>query len=320
VWRKLNHSPRHGIFKQAITVSPFIINSKKMKDFQDCICTFQGALSHFFNSTTRPMCLTFTFGRIKHTRQSLFDMRINLTLFFQLLLLIGLSAQSTVFVFQGGPTLGTQRWNGFDNGALLQWHGALSIESMNNDDDRSSVFAQLGYHVKGSSQRFFVQNLGSGNFFQQRDRFKFNNVSLILGAKMRKPIGPPDQGLRYYYFIGLRGDYTVSTNLASLREQYQVGAAIYNIYPFEGAVRRWIGGASLGGGIEFKLSDLVGGELKLSLHPDFTLQYRQPAIANVITGGQPGLPTTIGERNIRNTALELGVGLRLLRKVEYIDE
>jgi hypothetical protein len=230
-----------------------------------------------------------------------------------------LAAQSTVFVLQGGPTLGTQRWNEFDNGTLLQWHGALAIESLNNDDDHSSLFVQLGYHVKGSSQRFFVQNLGTGNFFQQRDRFKFNNLSLIAGAKLRKPIGPPDQGMRYFYFFGLRGDYTVSTNLASLRDQYQ-GTITYQIYPFEGAVRKLIGGASLGGGFEFKLSEFVGGEIKFSLHPDFTLQYRQPGISNIITGGQPGVPTTIGERTIRNLALEVGFGLRLLRKVEYIDE
>jgi hypothetical protein len=85
-------------------------------------------------------------------------------------------------------------------------------------------------------------------------------------------------------------------------------------------MNRWMFGLSLGGGMEFKLGELVGGQLKLSLHPDLTLQYNQPSLENVLNPYSPGTTTTIPERRIRNNALELSVGIRLLRKVVYVDE
>jgi len=85
-------------------------------------------------------------------------------------------------------------------------------------------------------------------------------------------------------------------------------------------MNRWMAGFTINTGIEFKLSELIGGELKLSIQPDVTLQYNQPAIGNVIDPYTPGNVITISERRIRNAAVELSVGVRLLRKVEYLDE
>jgi hypothetical protein len=84
-------------------------------------------------------------------------------------------------------------------------------------------------------------------------------------------------------------------------------------------VRKFIFGVSVGGGTEWMLSELVGAQLTFWVHPDVTLQYNQPAIPNVIDPNNPGVVTTIPERRIRNIALELTLGLRLLRKVEYVD-
>ncbi len=88
----------------------------------------------------------------------------------------------------------------------------------------------------------------------------------------------------------------------------------------EGGVRRLMAGVSAGAGIQMPLSDLIGAEFKLSIHPDFTLQYNQPPIPNVIIQDISGQRiVTIEQRQIRNVAVELSVGLRLLRKVVYED-
>ncbi len=63
-------------------------------------------------------------------------------------------AQSTAFVIQGGMSMGFQRWdNSFDRQPLFKPHVALSIESVDNENDKTSVFAQIGYHTRGSATR-----------------------------------------------------------------------------------------------------------------------------------------------------------------------
>lgn len=229
-------------------------------------------------------------------------------------------AQSTAFVFSGGPTIGTQRWdNSFSREPLFQWHATLAAESVNNEDDNSSVYAQIGYHVKGSAVRLRFFNFAGTSAFQTIDRFKFNNLSLVLGAKQKFPLGAGKS--KYFYFGGIRGDYTISTNLDELAERNKAsGNTLALLYPLEGGVRRLMAGVSAGAGIQMPLSDLIGAEFKLSIHPDFTLQYNQPPIPNVIIQDISGQRiVTIEQRQIRNVAVELSVGLRLLRKVVYED-
>ncbi len=228
-----------------------------------------------------------------------------------------LFAQSTAYVFHGGLTIANQKWdNNFDREPLFAWHGALSIETVDNEEDKGSLFAQIGYHVKGSATRFIYTNINSGlpgGVFTEE--FRFNNISLLLGAKSKKPLGSSDKK-RWYYFGGVRGDYTLSSNI----DNFSSGESFQRIYyPQIAYMNRWLFGVSAGVGIEFTWNELVGGEVKLSVSPDFTLQYNQPAIPNVIDPFQPGRTITISERRIRNTAVELSFGLRLLRKVEYVD-
>ncbi|MBP6812833.1 MAG: hypothetical protein KA138_14995, partial [Saprospiraceae bacterium] len=73
------------------------------------------------------------------------------------------------------------------------------------------------------------------------------------------------------------------------------------------------------GGMEFMFSELVGGQIQLSVNPDVTPQYRQNAIPNVIDLCNPGSVYNIEERRIRNTTVELSIGLRLLKKVVYVE-
>lgn len=222
--------------------------------------------------------------------------------------------QSTAFVLQGGPTVGLQRWdNSFEREPLFQYHAALGIESVNNEDDRSSFIMQLGYHVKGSATRFtfLTQNGGLQNL---SEGFKFNNFSLMLGAKQKFELNDRS---KYFYFGGIRGDYTYSTNIDNLEGANNPFTALY--YPYIGFVRRWMAGISVGGGLEFQFTELVGGQLTLTVAPDVTNQYYQPPIPNVVNPSFPGQTITIQERRIRNTAIELSLGIRLLRKVEYIE-
>jgi len=229
-----------------------------------------------------------------------------------------ITAQSTAFVFKSGLSMGTQKWdNSLDRQFLFRYHAALGFESINNDDDRFSLYGQFGYHVRGSAIRFRTFNVGSGFLGDQFSQpFEFNNLSLQLGAKFRRPAGQGNS--RWFYFGGLRGDYNLSDNLGELQQNFNFcnpGAL-----PLEGGVQTWLFGLSMGGGIEFAFSELVGGQIELSIHPDISPQYRQGPIPNVIDQCTPGVIYTIPERRIRNTTIELSFGLRLLRKVVYVED
>lgn len=231
---------------------------------------------------------------------------------------VKINAQSTAYVLQFGPTIGLQKWdNSFEREPLFKYHAALSIESVDNEDDKNSLFMQIGYHVKGSANRFRYYNINSGapggSFTEE---FRFNNISLIFGAKQKREIGVSGRA-RFFYGGGLRVDYTLSTNIDELGSGNPYRSILY---PSVAYMNRWMAGFSISTGIEFKLKELIGGELKLSIQPDVTTQYNQPSIGNIIDPYNPGSVITISERRIRNAAVEIGIGLRLLRKVEYIDE
>lgn len=136
-----------------------------------------------------------------------------------------------------------------------------------------------------------------------------------MGAKQRGNIGPLNN-TRYFYFVGLRGDYTYSTNIDELNSQNSCNRALY---PLMGGVQRWMAGFSVGGGLEFQFAELVGAQIQLSINPDVTNQYRQGPIPNVIDYCNPGFSYAVPEQRVRNTTVELTVGLRLLRKVILID-
>ncbi|MBV6441611.1 MAG: hypothetical protein EPGJADBJ_03297 [Saprospiraceae bacterium] len=229
-----------------------------------------------------------------------------------------MTAQSTAYVFKSGLSIGNQKWdNSLDRQLLFRYHAALAVESINNEDDRFSMYAQFGYHVRGSAIRFRYFNIGSGFLGDQYTQpFEFNNLSLQAGAKFRRPMG--QQNSRFFYFGGLRGDYNLSNNLGELRlnNNFCNPGAL----PLEGGVQKWLFGLSMGGGIEWSFSELVGGQIEISLHPDITTQYRQGPIPNVIDQCTPGYTYTIPERRIRNTTIEISFGLRLLRKVIYTED
>ncbi|MEM9820825.1 MAG: outer membrane beta-barrel protein [Bacteroidota bacterium] len=241
-------------------------------------------------------------------------------LFFCLLLLLfnqGQAQDGFAWGVKSGLTLGFQKWNNSDRDPLFTFHGAAFIETL-SEENRFTLFAQGGYHKKGSAIRirsfvFFDPATGMEREFSGRTtKYEFNNLSISLGAKQKYDWGVSS---KFYYLIGLRGDYTVSTNLAD----FENIARVSSLYPLEIGVNRFNYGAIFGGGAEFELSELISIFVELTINPDFSRQYYQPPIPDAydpFTMGTRSLP----EQSIRNNTVELSVGFRFIRSVEYIED
>ena len=222
-------------------------------------------------------------------------------------------AQGSVYSIKGGLTLGMQKWDNHlgRRNPLTSYHIIAAIEEL-PEDPRFTIFAQLGYHARGTSMRTtFFSN--SGNRFDQNLAIQFNNIALAVGAKKKlnnwRKMTP-------YYMLGVRGEYTVKTNLAQF-QKYNIN---YPIYPYDKKeyIKKFNYGAIFGGGFEFPFNDLMGGLLEFTVNPDFSRQYEQPAISGVINKYN-NQPINIPQRKIVNLTFEISLGLRFLRKVEYID-
>lgn len=232
-----------------------------------------------------------------------------------------LSAQSYYFGVKGGLTVGIQQWgNSFSSREpLFRYHGIAFIESA-EEDAPWALFAQLGYHIKGSATRTFRTTVplpdGSSVTVPAREiPFEFRNASLTAGAKQKFDLGY--SGTKWYYMLGVRADYTLSTLLRPEFVEEDDPTAIY--YPFEGFVNKFNYGITVGGGIDFTLGEFVGMFLEMTVNPDFSLQYNQPRINN-LTNPNPfsqSQTTSIPQREIRNTTFELTLGFRFLHKIIY---
>ena len=225
-----------------------------------------------------------------------------------------LEAQSRAYTFQGGLTVGTQKWEGTEQDPLFRYHGLFSIESV-PDNNAFGLFARVGYHVKGSAWRNnLFSNVGSQGFTILTQDFEFRNISLTLGAKKKFT----DRGrATLYYLFGARGEYNIGTNL----DEY-VAANEFSgspVYPFDEAVLDFTYGLTLGGGAEVPVSEFISAVFEFTVNPDFALQYRQDAFNGTVFFNGTAQQRTFQARNITNLTLELSVGFRFLHKIEYID-
>jgi len=226
--------------------------------------------------------------------------------------LLALNAQTFAWGVKGGLLVGLQKWESLQQDPLLKYQGSMFIESV-PEDNAFALYGQAGLHLKGSAirnQRFLNNN---GQIFNQpTTEFIFRNLSVVLGAKQKSDFGAT--GKKFYSF-GVRADYTLSTNLDDL----QNGPFVSIAYPFDTFVQNFNYGVSVGGGLEFPFTELIGAIVDLTINPDVSFQYRQPALGNVPSPFDPGQTISIAERRILNVSVELSVGFRFLRKVEYID-
>lgn len=252
----------------------------------------------------------------------LYFMRLTL-LFVSLLLGIPtIQAQGYAFGIKGGLTVGFQRWDqSFQRDPLYRYHGILFVESL-NDDNAFALFAQGGYHIKGSAIRTFATTyqIPSGGFERFPAftiPFEFRNVSLTLGGKKKFDLGLSS---KYYYLLGIRGDYTVSTKLRP--DFIEPNNPYALLYPIDSYVNKFNYGITVGGGLEWLFSEYVGGVVEITVNPDFSKQYNQPRIDNIINPFPVGGSniTSIPERQINNLTIEITLGLRLLHKIIYLDE
>lgn len=226
----------------------------------------------------------------------------------------GLMAQSRAYGVKGGLTIGNQKWGNFEQDPLFAYHGAFSIESVSNVNS-FGLFAQLGYHVKGSAWRNVqFRNFGNNNISVVTRKFKFENVALILGFKNNFK---ETDSYSLYYLFGLRGDYNVKTNLKDYEDQNAYFGA--PIYPFDEAVKAATYGVTIGGGLQFPFTEYISGIVELSISPDFSDQYRQGAFNGTIYQNGTPVVRSFEERSIRNLVFEVSVGFKFLHKIEYID-
>ena len=127
-------------------------------------------------------------------------------------------AQSSAFGVKGGLVVGNQRFDGsgtFDNSLLFKYQGDVFIESA-PEDATSVMYAQLGYHARGHARRYRSGGYdnGTGGFVKIdgfTQNFIFNNIALGIGFKRRNVLNKEHA----YYGIGIRGEYTINTNLES---------------------------------------------------------------------------------------------------------
>jgi len=216
-------------------------------------------------------------------------------------------AQTYIFGPKLGPIVGLQQWNGIQRDVLFSGHAALFIESY-EEDNPSSLFAQIGLHQRGSAERGLVIDRSVGDVFRRSLTYKFNNVSLLLGAKRLLNM---ESNAKPFYTIGVRAEYTVSTNL----DRYE-GTIFQTYFPSNFFVNKFNYGVSAGGGFQYQFGDLVGGAIELMISPDISKQYEQFPI-DVIDPRNVGSSRTLPQQDVRNLTIEIGISLRLLRKVEY---
>ena len=222
-------------------------------------------------------------------------------------------AQSRAYTIKGGLTVGTQKWENTDRDPLFSYHIIGAMESA-PEDNSFALFMEIGYHVKGSAWRNTYFNNTNGGVTISSQKFKYKNLALVLGVKKNYK---ETENMNWYYLFGLRGDFTVGTNL----DDYEVfndfnGAPIF---PYNEAVRKFNYGATLGTGVRFPFTEFIDGVLEFTISPDFSKQYVQaPFAATIFQNGTP-INRSFAKREIVNLVFEISLGLRFLHKIEYID-
>jgi len=227
-----------------------------------------------------------------------------------------------LFGIKGGLSLGSQDWSGLETELLIGYHGDLYLETI-PAGGRFSFFGSLGYHTRGSKiSRRRVPLFNGGQVTLPADDFRFQNISLGVGGKS---VFKYSRVADIYYLLGLRVEYTIGNNLSEYdRLSNNTNSSFRLNYPVEvkdpvRSVRPITAGALFGAGALFPISEKIGGTLEITAQPDFTLQYNQGPIENILDPFSTSGTRTIQARAIRNFTIELTFGIRFLRKWSYVD-
>jgi len=179
--------------------------------------------------------------------------------------------------------------------------------------------AQAGYHTRGSAIRIrggapYIDPITMTDriFRGSTTKYDFQNLGLSIGVKQRFTATAGN----LYYLLGLRGEYNIKNNLDQFEE---FPLFIQSGFPSQAGVQDFTFGFIFGGGFELALSEFIDATIELTINPDFTKQYFQPTFNNAFDTFTGNNDRTIPELNIRNNSIELTVGFRFKRVVEYVD-
>ncbi len=224
------------------------------------------------------------------------------------------NSQSFYFGIKGGPTFAYQKWESFNQSPLLTYHISGFVESYSDNNPLNCLYAQLGFHNKGSAWRGATAVTYGGDLYRiPTKKFVFSNLSLGVGGKRKQVL---TDRIKSFYSFGLRAEYNLFTNLDKFIKLNKT----YNYYfPDNGFVNKFTYGVAVGGGIEFSFSELFEGSIELTVNPDLSNQYDQPQISGVVSPYNPQNTITLRRRRIKNTTIEISFGLRFMNKVKYIN-
>lgn len=221
-----------------------------------------------------------------------------------LLVCLSLHGQHTGYSFKFGPTMGVQQWNSFERGPLFGFHADLQVENISETDART-LYASLGYHQRGSANRFVFTTL-DGQRRQNTTKFIFNNAVLTAGGKQIYQL----QNMQGHVSIALRGEYNINTSFGEDDDLVRNNPQLLLSYPQEAFINDFLYGIDIGAGVDFPLTPTLDGMLEIRVSPDLSRQYFQPPFPGFdpLTGNNRNYP----ERRINNISFELSLGIRFI--------
>ncbi len=212
-------------------------------------------------------------------------------------------AQGTVYSILGGLTMSTQTVNGFEKDPFFRLHVVGYMES-SSEISPNALYASLGYHTKGSAvnSAAYYDPLSGTEQARQSNSMEFHNLSLGLGVKQRKEVGPNFLS----YGFGVRGDFNLSTDFG------------YLFAGLEGTERNFTYGLDFNVGFEFPMSELISTTIEFGFSPDLSEQIYIP-YQDTGYDYDNGQAVVIQESSIKNIVFEARAGFRFWRKVIYTD-
>jgi hypothetical protein len=216
---------------------------------------------------------------------------------FTAFLLLSLSSfgQYSAIGVRGGLTVGVQNWSGTQRQPMLSYHADFAYEKFNSD--KFSYLMNLGYHTRGSAYRF--NNITqTGEQIRGTLTDRFDNITLMLGAKnlVSTKLANGD----VYYFLGIRGEYTVNDSIETRA----------NMSRYVNAINY---GVTAGGGYQVKIADKMQMYFEVSFSPDFSNQLYSPSGTYVTNNGGNTFIQNFPEEKVTNLTIELSVGIKFFR-------